>query len=532
MTNNTANAIREGKTSLGIEFGSTRIKAVLIDDTHTVIAQGSHTWENQFENGIWTYDLREAVSGLQDCYADLCRDIKEKYDTVPEKFGCIGVSGMMHGFIPLDKNGTLLTPFRTWRNIITEQASDMLTEMFGCNIPQRWSVAHLAQAILNEEPYVRDIARMTTLAGYIHLLLTGVHGLGCNEASGMFPVDPETLDFDAKMEQSFNAFLGEHGMPYKMGEIFPHAIPVGGEAGSLTAEGAKILDPAGNLKPGTPFCPPEGDGGTGMVCTGSVSAGTGSVSVGTSAFALFVLDKPLIRPERQIEAELSPGGAPLVQIHGNNGASEIDGWIGVFAELLGMNGEDTTPGSLYEPLFKKAMTGDPDCGGFTAYNNLAGEHLTGIASGAPMTFRTPDAKFTLANFMRAQLSAVFAPLACGYELLRREGVKPERVLAHGGLFRTKGTMQVLLSAALDTPVSVRETAGEGGPFGMALLAAYKKNHEKDETLESYLENRVFAGQKIETAMADEQDREGYAKFLERYRNALDAARAAAASVQN
>ena len=531
QSKNIIETIRDGETSLGIELGSTRIKAVLIDDAHTVLAQGSFAWENRLENGVWTYSLDDAVSGLQACYTSLIADIREKYGITPETYGCIGISGMMHGFLALDEAGKPLTPFRTWRNIMTAEASELLTNLFSCNIPQRWSAAHLCQVVLDGEPYAKNIARLTTLSGYIHTLLTGKNVLGCNEASGMFPLDPSTLFYDGTMVQAFDAFLASHDMPYSMRDIFPKPLAAGEDAGALTEAGAALLDPTGRLRPGIPFCPPEGDGGTGMVCTGSVSAGRAAVSVGTSAFALFVLDRPIRTTEREIETELTPGGAPAAQIHGNNGTSELDLWVGFLADGLRALGRDTDPGALYEPLLKLAMEADPACGGVTAYNNLAGEHLTHLPSGAPLYFRDPAAHADLGCFMRAQLSAVFAPLACGYALLQKEHVRPDIVLAHGGLFRTEGAAQTLLSAAFGVPVSVRATAGEGGPYGTALLAAYRKNRAAGETLAQYLDEKVFAGQPVTTVMADEAAITGFRTFLARSNAGLDAARAAAAAVK-
>ena len=502
------------KTALGIEFGSTRIKAVLLGADYTPIASGSFTWENQLVDGVWTYSLEDAASGLQTCFASLKADFESRFGEKLTAVGAIGISGMMHGYLPLDKDGNLLTPFRTWRNTMTGEAAAKLTERFGFNIPQRWSIAHLYQAILNGEPHTPKIARLTTLAGYFHWQLTGQHVLGVGEASGMFPIDSKTQDYDEGMIQKFKALAG-----IELRKILPNVLPAGAEAGVLTAEGAKLLDPSGDLQPGIPLCPPEGDAGTGMVATNSVRVRTGNVSAGTSDFAMIVVDKPL-GIHREIDMVTTPDWAPVAMVHCNNCTSDINAWVGLFGEFAAAIGVELDANTLYTLLFRKALEGDPDCGGLFSCNYLSGEGVTDMDSGRPVFARTPEAKLTLANFMRTHLLSALATLKIGMDILTgEEHVAIEKLYGHGGFFKTPEVGQRLLSAAVDAPVSVMETAGEGGPYGMALLAAYRLNSH-GKTLEEFLDTEVFANAKSVTLQADAADCAGFDAFLARYKKAL------------
>ncbi len=526
------NKILSGKTSLGMELGSTRVKAVLIDDDHRVIAGGAVSWENRFAGGIWTYDLSLAVEKVRDCFAALKADVVEKYGVTLTKIGQICISGMMHGFLALDKDGNLLTPFRTWRNTMTAAEATDLSEMFGYTIPQRWSVAHLYQYMKTEPESAKNIARMTTLAGYIHLLLTGENILGCCEAAGMFPVYDTSDVPDTKpvyfphMVEKMNALAKEHGMPWDVVSILPAIARAGAQAGTLTAAGAALLDPSGDLLPGIPFCPPEGDGGTGMVCTGGLQPGYATVSAGKSTFGLFVLDKPLSHADPEVETTVTPCGTPVAEIQSNNGTSELDSWVKIIASAMDAIGATYDKERIYSTLLLSAMDGEHDCGGVLAYNYLSGEHLTGFETGRPLLVRKSDSHLTLSNFMRAELFAIFAPLAYGYRLLRNEGVSVRTVRAHGGLFRTKGAAQKVLAAALRAPVSVSEEAGEGGAFGAALLAAYAKNKSARETLPAYLETRVFAKNKSITETPDDVLCADFDAYLDAYVRGLPIERAA------
>lgn len=529
-------SIRSARTCMGMEFGSTRVKAVLIDEEHNVIAGGAVNWENRFENGIWTYDLSDAVKNMQACFAALKNDVTEKYGVPLETIGCIGISGMMHGLLALDRNGDPVTPFRTWRNTMTADESAFLSELFDYTVPQRWSVAHLYQLMKTEPQNAAKIDRITTLAGYIHLLLTGVHALGCCEAAGMFPVydTPEIPDtrpeYFAHMTEKMDALAKNTGMPWKTTDIFPAILRAGENAGALTEAGARLLDPTGGLKPGIPFCPAEGDGGTGMVCTGGLAPGYATVSAGTSTFALFVLDKPLSHADPEVETTVTPCGTPVAEIQSNNGTSELDSWVGIISAAMETLGCKADAGEIYALLLSSAMKGESDCGGLLAYNYLSGEHLTGFSSGRPLFARKSDSRLTLANFMKTQLFAIFAPLAYGYRLLRDEGVNVTNIRAHGGLFRTRDAAQPVLSAALGAPVSVSEEAGEGGPFGSALLAAYAKycaeTADVRETLPVYLETRVFAKNKSITVTPDEALTRDFAAYMDVYVRGLPIERAA------
>ena len=519
-------AILAGKTALGIEFGSTNIKAVLIGPDHAPIASGSHGWENQLENGIWTYSLEAVWSGLQDAYSRLAADVRVKYGVNLTTVGALGISAMMHGYLAFDARGELLVPFRTWRNTITEQAAGELTDLFGFNIPQRWSIAHLEQAILNGEPHVPRIARLTTLAGYVHWKLTGRFVLGVGEASGMFPIDSETNQFDAAMLKKYNALLKERGLPFALEEILPSVLTAGEDAGMLTPEGAALLDPAGQLQPGIPMAPPEGDAGTGMCATNSIAPRTGNTSAGTSVFAMVVLEKPLSRVYPEIDLVTTPTGKAVAMVHCNNCTSDINAWVGLFREFGQLFGLEISDDALYTRLFQIAMEGDADCGGLLSYNYYSGEPVTGLSEGRPLFVRKPDANLTLSNFMRMHLQSALAALKSGLDILNREHVAIDTMYGHGGYFKTPGVGQALLAAAIHAPVCVMETAGEGGPWGMALLAAYLVNRSEGETLEEYLSNRVFAGS-AGTILAPEAGNEaGFDAFLAVYEKALPVEQAA------
>lgn len=519
--------IESGKTVLGIELGSTRIKAVLIGDDHAPIASGSYDWENKYENGIWTYSLEDVWAGLQASYRNLSKETMDKYGTPLNSIGAIGFSAMMHGYMAFDKNGNLLAPFRTWRNTVTAQASEELTNLFQFNIPQRWSIAHLYQAILNKEPHVKDIAHQTTLAGYVHWKLTGQKLLGVGEASGMFPVDSKTNDYDKRMVEQFNARIESEKLPWKLQDILPKVLAAGDSAGVLTEDGAKLLDPTGQLKAGIPLCPPEGDAGTGMVATNSVAVRTGNVSAGTSVFAMIVLEKSLSKLYPEIDMVTTPTGKPVAMVHSNNCTSDLNAWVDVFQEFTQSLGVDVSESKLYEMLYQKALTGDADGGGLLAYNYVSGEHITHIEEGRPLFVRTPESRFTLANFMRVHLFSSLGALKIGMDILfEQEQVKIEQLLGHGGFFKTKEVGQKTMAAAMNVPVSVMETAGEGGAWGIALLASYMLNKTNNEPLESYLSKKVFAGKNGVTIAPDQRDVDGFAVFMERYKKGLVIERAA------
>ena len=525
-------ALQTERTALGIELGSTRIKAVLIGPDHTVLASGAHEWENRLENGCWTYPLDEVWAGVQAAYAKLAAAFAAQYGTPPTAVGAMGVSGMMHGDLPFSRNGAQLAPFRTWRNTTTGPAAAELTELFGLNIPQRWSAAHLYQAMLNGEGQVKDIAFLTTLAGYVHWRLTGEKVLGVGDASGMFPIDSAACDYDAAMVRRFNGLLQAHELAYRLEDILPRVLRAGEAAGVLTAEGAKLLDPTGTLRPGVPLCPPEGDAGTGMVATGSVAPRTGNVSAGTSVFAMAVLEKPLSRVYPEIDMVTTPAGAPVAMVHCNTCTSDLDAWVKLLGEMAGAAGAALSKQALYELFYKKALEGEADCGGLVNYNCYSGEPVAGLARGCPLFVRRPDARLNLANFARAQLYSAMATLKLGMDiLLEGEGVPLDTLCGHGGLFKTPIVGQRLLAGALGVPVAVMETAGEGGPWGMAVLAAYMLNRRKGETLERYLADRVFAAAKGSIEPPQETDRAGFARFMERYKKGLAAEQAAAEALQ-
>ena len=505
------------KTVLGIELGSTRIKAVLIDEKHIPVASSSYEWENQLVSGVWTYAMEDVHTGIRACFADLVKNLGQPIETV----GAIGVSAMMHGYLPFDRYGNQLAEFRTWRNTITGEAAEKLTDLFGFNIPQRWSIAHLYQAMLNGEEHVKDIAFLTTLAGYIHWQLTGKKVMGIGEASGMFPIDSGTLDYDEGMVQKFHALTG-----IDLRSILPKVLVAGDNGGALTAEGARFLDPTGTLKPGIPVAPCEGDAGTGMAATNSVRVRTGNVSAGTSDFSMIVTDKKL-GVHREIDMVTTPAGAPVAMVHCNNCTSDINAWVSLFSEFAEAIGAPVDQGKLFTLLFGKALGGDPDCGGLLSFNYFSGEGVTDLDEGRPVFARTPNSRFTLANFMRTHLLSALATLKIGLDILTaEEQVEIDKLYGHGGFFKTPEVGQRMLSAAVGAPVSVMETAGEGGPYGMALLAAYMLWKEPGETLEDYLDNKVFADAKSATIMADESDIVGFADFLTRYKKALPLERTA------
>ncbi len=519
--------IEDGRTVLGIELGSTRIKAVLAAEDNTPVAGGAHDWENRLENGIWTYSLDDVWSGLQDCYKDLAEDVKKQYGVELQKIGAIGFSAMMHGYMAFDEKGELLVPFRTWRNTITGQASEKLTEVFNYHIPQRWSIAHLYQAVLNGEEHVPSVRFFTTLAGYVHWKLTGEKVLGVGEASGMFPIDIGTGDFNDKMIAQFDELVADKKFPWKLREIMPKVLTAGDAAGTLTAEGAALLDPTGKLQAGVPFCPPEGDAGTGMAATNSVAQRTGNVSAGTSVFAMIVLEKELKKVYDAIDLVTTPDGSLVAMVHCNNCTSDLNAWVGIFKEFAESMGMKVDMNELFGTLYRKALEGDADCGGLLAYNYFSGEHITGFEEGRPLFVRTPSDNFNLANFMRVHLFTALGALKTGLDiLLKEEGVQVDEMLGHGGLFKTKGVGQRIMAAAINASVSVMETAGEGGAWGMALLASYMLHKEDGEALPAFLEEKVFAGQKGTKETPCKEDVVGFDKFMERYAKGLAIERAA------
>ena len=516
-----------GKTALGIEFGSTRIKAVLVDETHQPIAMGTHDWENRLENNIWTYSLEDIWGGLQDCYAALAADVKKSYGVVLTSIGAIGFSAMMHGYMAFDKDDRLLVPFRTWRNTITEHSSRVLTELFGFNIPQRWSISHLYQAILNGEEHVKDVAFFTTLAGYVHYRLTGQKVLGIGDAAGMFPIDSDTCDYNAGMIEKFDALVAGKGYPWKLGEILPKVLTAGESAGVLTKEGAELLDPTGVLQAGIPLCPPEGDAGTGMVATNSVAARTGNVSAGTSIFGMVVMERDLSRVHEEIDMVTTPDGKPVAMVHCNNCTSDLNAWVNLFREFGETFGLKLGTNELYGALYRSALEGDKDCGGLLAYNYFSGEPVLGFEAGRPLFARTPDAKFTLSNFMRTHLYSALATLKIGLDiLLKEEKAEVDSITGHGGLFKTPVVGQSMLAAAIDAPVTVMDTASEGGPWGMAVLAAYMLERQDGESLSDYLAQRIFKGQSGTTIRPDPADVAGFDAFIEKYKACLPAERGA------
>ena len=504
----------ENSLYLGIEFGSTRIKSVLIEGkSFQPVAVGNHNWENRLENGVWTYHLSDIWEGLQASYADL----KKNYGKPLTQISGIGVSAMMHGYVPVDKSGELLTEFRTWRNTNTGQAADTLRELFGHNIPLRWSIAHLYQAVLNDEKHVDEIDFITTLAGFVHFKLTGKKVLGVGDASGVFPVDYDNRCYNTAMMADFDKLVNDK--KWKLADIIPEILYAGEQAGSLTEEGAKLLDPSGELRPGVPFCPPEGDAETGMVATNSVAALTGNVSAGTSIFAMVVLEKPLSKVYPELDIVSTPDGRPVAMVHCNNGTSDLDGWVQMFCEIVSTHsGKPVSPGDLYEKLYKAALEGDADGGGLVACNYLSGEHNTGFEEGRPLFIRMPNSNFTMANFMRTMLLSLMGSLKMGMDILAEEGVSLSQLLGHGGFFKTPEVGQKLMAGALNVPVAVMENAGEGGAWGIAILAAYLAH--KDESFDSFLNQKVFAGLPVTSVNPNPEDVKGFSDFMERYKAGL------------
>ncbi|MBR5361815.1 MAG: ATPase [Oscillospiraceae bacterium] len=520
--------IVSGQTAIGIEFGSTRIKAVLIGSDFAPIASGVHDWSNQLENGIWTYSEAEIRSGLQSCFADLMRNTEQQYGVKLTTAGSIGISAMMHGYLAFDADMNLLVPFRTWRNTITKDAAEQLTDAFSFNIPQRWSIAHLYQAILNKEAHVGSIRHFTTLAGFVHWLLTGKKVLGIGDASGMFPIDPDTKSYDAGMCAKFDALTQDSALNAKLLELLPEIVPAGENAGTLTEAGAKLLDPTGTFTAGVPFCAPEGDAQTGMAATNSITPRTGNVSAGTSIFAMAVLERNLKALHREIDIVTTPEGAPVAMVHCNNCSSDLDAWVKMFGGLLKAAGAELTKPQLYDLLYGLAAEGDPDCSGIISYNYYSGEEITHLQAGKPMLMRDPESQFTVQNLMRSLVYSCMATLKIGMDILAEESVGLDRIYAHGGLFKTPLITQPTLAAVLGTDVTLMQSAGEGGAWGIALLAAYLNRSDRSESLRAYLQNRVFADQQQQTVSPKQADSEGLNVYMKKYSEGLAAEHAAVA----
>lgn len=508
------------KTFIGIEFGSTRIKGVLIDENHTPIASGSYDWENRFENGFWTYPERDFIIGLRGCFASLAEDVLQKFGKPLDTAAAVGISGMMHGYLAFDCDNNLLVPFRTWRNTTTAAAADELSNLLDFNIPQRWSIAHLYQAILNGEEHIKKLCRITTLAGYIHFLLTGRFEVGIGEASGIFPIDSTALDYDSEMLDKVSVKLHEHGFTRDIRTVLPTVRRAGDCGAYLTEEGARLLDPTGTFRAGIPLCPPEGDAGTGMTATCSVRERTGNVSAGTSIFSMLVLEKPLKAPYPEIDMVTTPDGAPVAMVHCNNCCAEIDAWAKIFGEFAALSGHTMKKSEVYDLLYNNALSGDADCGGVVSYNFLSGEPVIGVTDGVPMYFRKIDGTMNLANFFRAQICTSVAALKLGNDLLfEKECVTAKRFTGHGGLFKSEGVAQQILADAFDTPISVMKTAGEGGAWGMAILAAYMVN-KGERSLPDYLDECVFAGMSETTLYPTADGKAGFDRYIENYKSRL------------
>lgn len=519
--------IEHGKAILGIEFGSTRIKAVLVDEDNRPIAQGVHDWENQLVDGLWTYSTEAIWYGLQDCYAHLRENVRAEYDVEIESLAAIGISAMMHGYMPFNERAEILVPFRTWRNTNTGRAAEELSKLFVFNVPLRWSISHLYQAILDKETHVKDITYLTTLAGYIHWQLTGEKVLGIGDASGMLPIDSETMNYSAGMISKFDALVAPESFPWKLEDILPRVLVAGADAGYLTAEGARRLDVSGHLKSGAPFCPPEGDAGTGMVATNAVLKRTGNVSAGTSSFSMIVLEKELSKPYEVIDMVTTPDGYPVAMVHCNNCTSDLNAWVNLFKEYQQLLGVPVDMNEVFGKLYNNALTGDPDCGGLLSYNYFSGEPVTGLTEGRPLFVRSATDKFSLANFMRANLYASVAVLKIGNDILfDEEHVQVDRITGHGGLFKTPGVGQRVLAAALNSPISVMETAGEGGAWGIALLAAFVVNNRKGQSLPEWLNDCVFLGNAGTEIAPSREDVEGFNKYIETYKRGLAIEKAA------
>ncbi|MBM6780802.1 xylulokinase [Bacteroides mediterraneensis] len=527
MKSDAKSTIEAGKAILGIEFGSTRIKAVLIDQENKPIAQGSHTWENQLVDGLWTYSIEAIWAGLQDCYADLRANVKKQYGIEIETLAAIGISAMMHGYMPFNDKAEILVPFRTWRNTNTGKAAAELSELFVYNIPLRWSISHLYQAILNKEEHVKDITFLTTLAGYVHWQITGEKVLGIGDASGMLPIDPATKNYSAEMVAKFDKLVAPYGFSWKLTDILPKVLLAGENAGYLTEEGAKKLDVSGHLKAGIPVCPPEGDAGTGMVATNAVKQRTGNVSAGTSSFSMIVLEKDLSKPYEMIDMVTTPDGSLVAMVHCNNCTSDLNAWVNLFKEYQELMGMPVDMDEIFGKLYNNALTGDADCGGLISYNYFSGEPVTGLTEGRPLFVRTANDKFNLANFMRAHLYASVGVLKIGNDILfNEEKIKVDRITGHGGLFRTKGVGQRVLAAAINSPISVMETAGEGGAWGIALLGSYLVNNDKKQSLADFLDEKVFAGNAGVEVSPTPEDVAGFNAYIEKYKACLPVEEAA------
>lgn len=523
--------IEDGKTALGIELGSTRIKAVLVDEDSSVLAVGSHNWENRYEDGVWTYTLDDVWTGVQYCYADLAKEVRERYGATITTLGSLGFSAMMHGLLCFDEKGELLSPFRTWRNVMTEKASRDLTALFNFNIPLRWSISHLWEDMLDGKAHVKDVAFFTTLAGYVHWICTGEKVIGIGDASGMFPIDCSTHAYDARMAELFNKNAAEKGYEVNILDLLPAIRLAGENAGMLTEKGARRLDPTGNLKPGIPVCPPEGDAGTGMVATNSVRPRTGNVSAGTSIFAMIVLEKDLKEVHPEIDIVTTPSGDPVAMVHCNTGSSDIDAWVRLIQQGAEMFGGKADLNELYTTLYRAALEADPNCGGLMAYNYYSGEVITDIDGGAPLMYREPDSAFTIPNVMRTLLNSSLGTLQLGMRILAKEGVQVDMISGHGGFFKTPKVGQSIMADALGCAVSCLETAGEGGAWGIAVLANYMMRKNADETLASYLAKHVFAGARATVIEPDPAGSAEFARFMERYELGLSVESAAVTAVQ-
>lgn len=524
---NTADYIKAGKASIGIEFGSTRIKAVLIGEDFSAAAAGAYDWENSLIDGVWTYSLDEIREGLKGCFGALMADVREKYGVTLESAASVGISAMMHGYLAFDENDGLLVPFRTWRNTMTETAADILTEKLGFNIPQRWSIAHLYQAILNGEEHVSQIRFVTTLAGYVHWLLTGRKVIGIGDGSGMFPIDVKNGSYNSVMAEKFEQLTEGTAFTQRLSDVLPEIVPVGECAGTLTESGALLLDPTGTFKAGARLCPPEGDAQTGMAATNSIAPRTGNVSAGTSIFAMAVLEKDLSAVYRQIDIVTTPCGNPVAMVHCNNCTTDLNCWVKLFEDVLRLFGAETSKTELYNKLFAAALSGDTDCGGIISCNYHSGEHVTGFTEGRPLVMRTPTSELNAANFMRSLIYSCMSTLKIGMDiLLNEEKIVLDKIYAHGGLFKSPVTGQRFLAAALGVPVALMESAGEGGAWGIALLASYLANRGEGETLEAYLENRVFGGKTGSVMEPDKNDMKGFEAYMENYKAALEAERTA------
>lgn len=529
---NSADAIKNGKAVIGIEFGSTRIKALLIGEEHEPLASGIYDWQNEMLDGVWTYSLENVRKGLRECFADLMKNVEEKYSTKLETAAAIGISAMMHGYLVFDENGGQLVPFRTWRNTMTEEAADKLTDVFGFNIPQRWSIAHLYQAILNKEPHVKNIAFMTTLAGYVHYLLTGEKVIGTGDASGIFPIDSKTGGYNSRMTEEFDKLAEGTAFGKKLADILPVIVQAGECAGRLTEEGAKLLDPTGTFRGDIPFCPPEGDAQTGMAATNSITPKTGNVSAGTSIFSMIVLEDDLSAVHREIDIVTTPCGDPVAMVHCNSCTSDLDAWFGIFGDFLKEIGADMPKGKLYDKLYSLAAEGDPDCSGIISYNYYAGEPVTGVKNGVPLLMRSPDSAFNIRNFMRSLVYSCVAALKAGMDILtEQEHVSLEKIYAHGGFFKTPFPTQNFLAAALGADVTLMQTAGEGGAWGVALLASYMAKKDSGETLRDYLNSRVFANISGSTVSPSQKDVDGINEYMKKYLSGIAAVKAAAPEKQ-